>query len=62
MPDLTLSLGTNVLRHLHGDEGIRLGTLADLAGSRSILEGVLAQLGDTAVAPRTRQAGRRKGP
>jgi DNA-binding MarR family transcriptional regulator len=130
MPDLSLSLGTNVLRHLHGDEGIRLGTLADLAGVtkqaisqqithlaahgyvsvevdtsdsraklvrltdkgrwsqetgrpvfaeleadwrtrfgddeirqlRALLEGILAQLGDTAVAPRPRQAGRRKGP
>lgn len=32
MRDLSLSLGTNVMRHLHDDTGVRLGVLADLAG------------------------------
>ncbi|MDN5751164.1 MAG: MarR family winged helix-turn-helix transcriptional regulator [Pseudonocardia sp.] len=32
MADLSLSLGTNVMRHLHGDQGIRLGSLVEMAG------------------------------
>lgn len=32
MPDLSLSLGTNVMRHLHGDQGTRLGSLVQMAG------------------------------
>lgn len=32
MADLSLSLGTNVMRHLHGDQGVRLGVLAEMAG------------------------------
>lgn len=32
LPDMTLSLGTNVMRHLHGDAGVRMGELADLSG------------------------------
>lgn len=32
MPDMSLSLGTNVMRHLEGDRGVRLGTLAEIAG------------------------------
>jgi DNA-binding MarR family transcriptional regulator len=130
MPDMSLALGTNVLRHLGDDEGVRLVKLADLSGVtkqaisqqvayleargyvtvgpdpadsrakrvrltekgrwcqdagrplfgaiekdwherfgrdeirslRHLLEGILEQLGDTAVAPRTRRAGRRQGP
>lgn len=32
MEGMSLSLGTNVMRHLRGDRGVRLGVLADLAG------------------------------
>lgn len=32
MPDLSLSLGTNVMRHLHAARGVRLGALAEMAG------------------------------
>lgn len=32
MADISLSLGTNVLRHLEGDQGVRLGALAEMAG------------------------------
>lgn len=32
MPDLSLSLGTNVMRHLHPAQGVRLGALAEMAG------------------------------
>lgn len=32
MADISLSLGTNVLRHLDGDRGVRLGALAEMAG------------------------------
>lgn len=32
MDGMTLSLGTNVIRHLDGDHGVRLGTLAEKAG------------------------------
>jgi len=129
LPDMTLSLGTNVMRHLHGDAGVRMGRLADLAGVtkqaisqqvahlkrtgyvvvepdpddhrakqvrltdkgiwsqqvsrpifaelekqwrrrfgpavddlRAALEQILADVGDTDVAPRTRRGGRRVGP
>ncbi|MPZ95922.1 MAG: MarR family transcriptional regulator [Propionibacteriales bacterium] len=127
---LSLALGTNVLRHLHGAEGVRLSRLVDLSGVtkqaisqqvahleahgyvvvepdpadsraklvrltdkgrwsqdtarpvfadleadwqkrfgrteirdlRLLLEGILTELGDTNLAPRTRRAGRRQGP
>lgn len=130
MPDLSLALGTNVMRHLTPDSGLRLNELADRAGVtkqaisqqvaylesrgyvrvepdpndsrakrvtltdkgrrsqeqarplfkaveanwqerfgrdeirqlRELLEGILEQLGDTSVVPRTRRAGRRRGP
>ena len=130
MPDMSLSLGTNIMRHLTPDAGVRLGELADRAGVtkqaisqqvahlaargyvrvapdpddsrakrvtltdkgrwsqeqarplfktveadwqrrfgrdeirqlRELLEGILEQIGDTSVVPRTRQAGRRRGP
>ncbi|MBA3311523.1 MAG: MarR family transcriptional regulator [Nocardioidaceae bacterium] len=32
MPDLSLSLGTNVLRHLHDSDAARMGALAEMAG------------------------------
>jgi DNA-binding MarR family transcriptional regulator len=32
MPDLSLSLGTNVLRHLHSSNAVRVGALAEMAG------------------------------
>jgi DNA-binding MarR family transcriptional regulator len=32
MGDMSLSLGTNVMRHLHGDKGVRLGALVEMAG------------------------------
>jgi DNA-binding MarR family transcriptional regulator len=32
MGDLSLSLGSNVLRHLEEDRGVRLGVLAEMAG------------------------------
>ena len=32
MEGMSLSLGTNVMRHLHADRGVRLGVLAEVAG------------------------------
>lgn len=32
MPELSLSLGTNVLRHLDGPTAVRMGSLAEMAG------------------------------
>jgi len=32
MPDLTLSLGTNVMRHLQAEQAVRFGVLAEMSG------------------------------